>query len=185
MERVIDMSYAVLMSPVSALRSVANEEPVGPGLGILFLVSLTGATATNVAIPGVPMQMGFGAGVLTRGIGTFILALLIIGAIHLVSTMFGGAGSFMSLLSSICFAQFPGLLNGPATLLRAIPPLALAATVLSLGIGIWTLVLTILAVRESRGISTGHSILTGVFAVVGISIFGGILAAFAILSAAF
>ncbi len=165
MEGIIQMLYGVLASPVPTFRRVAKEAPVGVAIVILVLSSLVSAMSSATDAPWSYAGMGMADAFLMQ-FGTRILVALVgIALVYLASGLFGGTGRFAAVFSAIAFAQFPGLLNGPIGLLDMVGVSRLVG-LLSFGIGAWTLVLSVLALRESRGLTTGKSVLSYFLAMV-------------------
>lgn len=91
------------------------------------------------------------------GLGGFLLwTLVLLG----LGRLFGGRARFASLFAALAFASAPPAIAGLP--LQAIPAdrliLALLSLPIFLALGIWSLVLSALAIREAHGISTGAAI---------------------------
>ncbi len=148
---VLELSYAVLMEPARALS--ARPRPL-VAAAVLLLATLASASASAMGVP-----MPFSALLLLAGVLLGILGWLVRAAAwRFAAELLGATGSAGSLLSASALAQLPRLLAAPAALLG----LTLgywAGLLLSLGIGLWVLVLNVLAVRETQGLGTGLSLL--------------------------
>lgn len=81
-----------------------------------------------------------------------------IGAVHLVARWLGGRASFSAALSTLGLASTPLLLYAPVYVVAALTGLAGLALLAMFGLGIWSIVLDVLAVRETYGVSTGRAI---------------------------
>ncbi|MBI2873984.1 MAG: YIP1 family protein [Firmicutes bacterium] len=170
MNRFIDRLYGVLFTPVATLREVAREAPVLQAIGIYILVSLIGvifqpAPVLSSDLPA-PMKE-----FLTR-IGPFWQQLTLLGALlvgpflflvmvaawHLSAELMGGQGKAKAILSTLAFARLPGILIAPFGLIAQatqLNPLPTAGALL----GIWVIILQVVGIRESYGLSTGKAIL--------------------------
>lgn len=108
-----------------------------------------------------------------------------IGAVHLVARWLGGRAGFPAALSALGLASTPLLLYAPLYVVAAITGLGGLAVLGMVALGLWSVVLDVLAVRETYGVSTGRAIaallLSGfviVLAVVVLFLIFGLLAVF-------
>lgn len=86
---------------------------------------------------------------------------LLAGGLFLISRLLGGTGEFKDTLALLGFAMLPDIFQVPvAAVVMLTGGLVgtLIAGILGLIIGIWVLVLNVLAVRESQRISTSRAI---------------------------
>ncbi len=170
-DRLTDWLFGVIARPVPTLNEIAREKPAGLGfLVYLGVTVLAGIAATfeqgtfamlEEAIPEIglyitPAVIIFG-GIFLSVITLFVLSLVL----HLFARLFGGSGGYWNFFSAFTFAGFPNIINVPVSLIAGF--LGVVGTTLSaltgFGLSIWILVLHILALRESYGLSTGMSIL--------------------------
>jgi len=90
-----------------------------------------------------------------------LLLLIYVGVLHLFGRLFGGSGGYWNLFSAYTFASFPGIIGVPITVLGGL--LGVVGSILSglvgFAISIWVIVLQVIALRESHGLSTGMAIL--------------------------
>ena len=91
--------------------------------------------------------------------------------IHYVARIAGGKGSFRQLVSCLGFSKLPGVLQAPVFLIARLFDVVTLAAVGFLVIVVWTVVLSVLAVREAHRFSTARS--------VGVILAGAIIAAVA------
>ncbi|NMD42720.1 MAG: hypothetical protein GYA86_05335 [Firmicutes bacterium] len=158
---ILELLDGVIRKPAAALNQIAREKPVGWALAIFTAVALFGAM--NADYSALEQIVEFPPpNILVQVAGSLVGLLIITGLLHLVSRLFKGSGDFWGLFSALGFAQFPAILNPVAELLKRVGGTAGAVLggVLSLGVGIWVLVLWVIALRESRSITTGESVLT-------------------------
>ncbi len=161
LDQVLDWLYRVLVSPAEAFRELSGEKPVGPAVIIILMVAaLTSVGSSTVAQETLGIEVARVWMVLVAAVSTFIGSLVMVAVLFAVSALLGASGDFAGLLSAVGFAQFPGLFNLPADLLSRLPGVGPIGGLMSFGVGIWTLVLGVIALRESRGLSTGMSIVT-------------------------
>ncbi|RLG30995.1 hypothetical protein DRN97_09900 [Methanosarcinales archaeon] len=98
-----------------------------------------------------------------RWIGGFISWVVIAGILHLVAKVLGGKGAFTEMLVLMGFATLPNIFQAPIGLIAILSGgLAGAFIALCLGsvLGIWVLILDVLAIREAHKFSTGRAIAT-------------------------
>lgn len=170
--------FEAFSAPVNTLRQAAEKELWKEGLFIIAVVAILKGLSEMVA-PGYPEALQYLEGSLSfpitetpltsPGFGLFsslfggLLGWIIVGAIFfLVAKIFKGKGSFVGMLASLGYANCPYLIGAP---LAAIASLfgsfgAILSGIISFAIGIWVLVLNIIAIRESQQISTGAAAAT-------------------------
>ena len=87
---------------------------------------------------------------------------------YLIGTgVFGGTGSFVALLRALAFAQSPSVLTILAVPLVFVPTAGAAiGGLLSLAVALWTLIVSVIATRQTLGISTGKATATTVIVAV-------------------
>jgi hypothetical protein len=171
----LETAVSVVSRPVPTLRRLTSDPKVGWAIVVVLLVSLASAIVTAVQpgttmAPGFTPQSRFQTEGLARTIGAVLVVvtpLLSLGVTAITaaillgtSRLLGGRGGYAGLFTGVGFANVPNVFGVPAQLL----PLALGtaggvlAGLVGVGIGIWTFVLHVLAVRESNGFSTGRAV---------------------------
>jgi len=170
-DKVFDWLLGVITSPVSTLKEVASKKPVWWGLLIYLGISILGSLAAIfdpdlVAIyEEMTRQLTFTIPFLLLTLGgmliSVLLLLIFVGVLHLFGSLFGGSGGYWNLFSAYTFASFPGIIGVPITVLGGL--LGVVGSILSglvgFAISIWVIVLQVIALRESHGLSTGMAIL--------------------------
>lgn len=181
---ILEMLDGVIRKPATTLNYIACNKPIGWALAIFAISSLLGLVSTDTSAveeyltlpaPGWVLQIAFAFA------GLFLFA----GFLHLLSRIFKSTGDFWGLFSALGFAQFPGFLAPVATLVKGGGGIvgSILGGIISLGSGIWVLVLYVIALRESHGITTGASIATyliALFIIVALIIIGTIIIAAAL-----
>ena len=166
-DKIIEWLFGVMARPVQTLNEIAREKPVGwalmvaLGVGVLTLAANTlrgegiEETMVEMDIFIAPLYM-FIFGVIIIVVGLFVIT----GLLHLIAKLFGGQGGYWNLFSAYCFAEFPMIISVPVSLVSIY--LGFVGTILGgltvFGLGLWVIVLQVIALRESHGISTGASI---------------------------
>ncbi len=158
---IFDLLDGVIRKPVATFNDIAAEKPVGWALLIFVISSLFGLLTTDYSVletfqiatrPVIALQ------IILSVTGLFLWAAVL----YLVSCLFKGTGDYWGLFSALGFAQFPGFLAPLAALLGKAAGIigSILGGLITFAAGIWVLVLSIIALRESRKISTGASVLT-------------------------
>lgn len=171
LDHLFDWLYGVIVRPVQTLNEIAREKPAGTGflvyIGVALLtgVASTFEQSTMAGIEELIGQLPFMiplSGLLIGALMFSVVSLFLLTLVlHLFARLFGGSAGYWSFFSAYTFATFPTIINVPLTLLTGF--LGLFGSILgglaAVGISIWVLVLHVLAIRESHGLSTGMSIL--------------------------
>ncbi|MEW6227690.1 MAG: Yip1 family protein [Bacillota bacterium] len=176
-EGVFDWLYGVITRPVEALRAVAERKPVGWALVIVigaWVLSL--AAGLSQADFSVLERVGF-EDALSSALGVLVTLGIILAAVvylaglailHLSARLFGGKGTFAALFCALGFAEFPMVLSVPLAVLGRIggPGIDALSSVASLGLTLWVVVLSVIALREAHKLPTGTAIGAYVLAIV-------------------
>ncbi|HIE09328.1 MAG TPA: hypothetical protein EYP65_05710 [Armatimonadetes bacterium] len=167
-----DLFWGVHITPAEALGRVARRRPLGLSLLALYVGSLLGAGGLGVAKIGgfggsFPFPKGWGPWAIV--VGAIFLApafwFMVAGLLHMASEFMGGEGTGWSVATALGFAWLPLLWLLPFSLLclavkGAAPIWAVKALwfLLLLGVLAWTLILTVVAVREAHRFGTGKAV---------------------------
>ena len=162
----LDTCIGVIVDPVSTMRSVTRRRPIGWAFLIIIVISLAQGLVQAAALA----SADFGDPEWVQGtveavpiVGGPIFAIVTLaffaGIYWIMSRMLGGQGSYASLFSGLAFAYVPSVFTIPFTFL-AIQFETLGRGIsglVGLGVVIWTIVLSVFAVQESNGFSTGRA----------------------------
>ncbi|MDP8959173.1 MAG: YIP1 family protein [Actinomycetota bacterium] len=174
-EGVLESALGVITRPVVTLHRLSQERRLAWAVGLTVILSLLSALAITAQFGSAPM--GFRPGpppmplaqlrpvllVAAAILGpVFGLLLLAINAalVHGTSLLLRGRGSYAGLFVGLAFAGVPSFFNIPFQLL----PLAFEraggaiSLLVSLAVGIWVLVLDVIAIRQNYGFSTGRAV---------------------------
>jgi hypothetical protein len=160
---IIEKLVGVLVRPTSTIRSICEQRPIGWAVVIYLVVGLI--TTITMVDPGMLEKLRLPELGMTEILVGFtiinIVALVILTAIcHVVASVLGGKGSYGGLFCGFGFAALPGIFAAPLAVVGLLPVVgALLSGPGSLGIMVWSIVLSILAVRENYLVSTGRAIL--------------------------
>ncbi len=158
---ILELLEGVVREPVSTLNIISRKKPVGWALAVFGVSTLLGTISTDPAVfeqlPALPVSNPV-AQIAASLAGFFIFS----GLLYLLSRLFKGSGDYLGFLSALGFAQFPAFLSPIAALVKSGGGLAgtVLGWIISMGSSVWMLVLQLIALRESRGLTTGASILT-------------------------
>lgn len=168
---VLDLMYGALFSPVPTFRAVASRPHLGRAVVVLVVVAVVSAAVgaitgsrqaaaglaeTGIPLPGfyvAPAAFFFGL------VGPFVLWYLQAAIFYLTGVLLGGRGGVLPLLAVLAVASMPQVFSAPIALLSSAVHRGLGVW-LSFAIGIWTLALYVLAVREGLHFSTGRALAT-------------------------
>lgn len=168
---ILEISMGVLTKPTPTIRSICQERPIGWAIVVYLVVNLVVALASiglgDLEFPGGgELSSAFLAGIsILFLIGFPIIGLLTLAVLtaiwHAVASVLGGKGSYCGLFSGFAFAHLPAIFTAPLALIGLLPGIigALLFGLGSIALGLWSLVLSILAVRENYAVSTGRAIL--------------------------
>jgi len=170
-EKLFDWLYGVIVKPVGTLNEIAREKPVAWGLAIYLLISLLGGAAAlfnpetfaviEEMMHRINMPISMGVMVFGSFLISFIGLFILVAVLHLFGRLFGGNGGYWNLFSAYTFAGFPNIIGVPVMILGGMLGVAgsLISSTVGFALSIWVLVLQVIALRESHGLSTGMSIL--------------------------
>jgi hypothetical protein len=170
-----DTAVGVVTSPAATLRAVVERQPVGWSLALLVVINALTAAAQAASFSA---QAAFGGSTLggpsfgLSGLGAVLLGVfvgapvgvamtaLFTAAVLLFARMLRGSGTYRSTFCGLAFATVPQVFT--VIVSAAMVPFGFAGDVLgallAFGIGIWTLVLSVIAVRHAHGLTTGRAV---------------------------
>ncbi|MBO8157949.1 Yip1 family protein [Thermosyntropha sp.] len=161
-----EIIYGILFEPVKTLRYLAENKPLGQGL-LVFLVVLifniiVGQGNSNLSYElsnlSLPVQIGWFISVIT-GIISFFMLFISAALLSLIGEIIYRKSNAVGLLTCLSFASIPGVLGPALEYLFSLAGIQWLAILISLAVGIWVLVLQVLAVREALLIDTGKAII--------------------------
>jgi len=170
-DKIFDWLYGVITRPVPTLNEIARERPAGWAfmvyIGVTFLTAAASFYSQQAYDTFDEVMFEFG---ITIPIPLILAAAILFGIasifvstalIHFFARLFGGQGGYWNLFSAYAFAGFPMIIAVPVTFVAGFLGLfgMIISGLVSFALSIWVLVLMILGIRESHGLSTGMSIL--------------------------
>lgn len=172
----------VIVRPVTAMRRIAAARPWPFALALAMVIALVAGFANlqspwnqmaappdpeGVLPPEYDQAMAFFQSPWLVVFNALLCspALLAVGAgiLFLIGRLLGGQGHYSALFSTQAFSSVPSLLLTPVVALLNLTGAAVALVLtipLSIGVGIWVIVLQVLGIRESLSLSTGRAIAT-------------------------
>lgn len=172
-----ELAVAVVTSPGRAVAEITQRAPLAWSIIVVLTVNaLTAATqvanatdslsagASTATFGAVPLALSTPASLLIGvllGAPVGLAVTAVWTAIVLVfARMLGGTGGYRVTFCGLAFASVPQILS--VILTTVLLPLGTAGTVLgmvaALGIGAWTLVLSVMTVRHAHALSTGRAV---------------------------
>jgi hypothetical protein len=182
MADLLENIFGILCSPASIFRRMLEERTSVTIAAIVVLIACicsgVGSILTQSAVmsmfaefPGFePAGPGFEemmlsptASMTMSVVGGFISWVVITGILHAVAKVLGGKGAFTEMLVLMGFAALPNIFQAPIGLVVILSG-GLAGAFIAMGLGgilgIWVLILDVLAIREAHRFSTGRAIAT-------------------------
>ncbi|MCL0034473.1 YIP1 family protein [Dehalococcoidia bacterium] len=165
---IIETLGGVLARPISTIRSICEQRPIGWAIIVYLVVSLVTTVAwikpgdlEGMGLPDLGMP-----GILVGSSIVNMVTLVIFTAIyHVAASVLGGRGCYGGLFCGFAFAALPGIFAAPLAVIGLLPTVGpLLSGLGTFGVGVWALVLGILAIRENCLVSTGRAILIYLFA---------------------
>jgi hypothetical protein len=175
-EGLLEVAVSVVTQPVSTLIMVTQQQKLGWAIIVAVVVSLTSsltsaasltssglAGGANFSVPVDPyifrVAALVGAGLLGPLIGLIGLA-VVAGIFQLVGLVLGGKGTYVGLFCGLAFASVPSIIGTPFNLLPLVIGVVgeILSGLVSFGLFIWTVVLTVIAIKENHQFSTGRAL---------------------------
>lgn len=172
-EKLIDWLFGVIARPVQTLNDIARERPVGLAVLVYLGVALLVAAASYLSDPNyfgldaieelrylIDLHLSVPLLFILELLLGFIGLLVSVAILHLVARIFKGTGGFWNFFSAYAFSEFPSIFIVPVIFISAFLGAfgVFLSGAVNFGLAIWTIVLGVIAIRESQGISTGAAV---------------------------
>ena len=165
-EKFLDTIVGVFANPVPTLSGVVRRRPITNAFIVIIVVAIAQGLVQALSLD--PDTLG-DAQELSAVIQAIIILVspafgigftaLITGLYWLMSRMLGGSGEYGAMFAGVGFASAPSILSSLVGLLAI--PLGSGGQSLfglvQLGVTIWTIILSVIVVRESNQFSTGRA----------------------------
>ncbi|HWR40089.1 MAG TPA: YIP1 family protein [Patescibacteria group bacterium] len=159
----VEMLYEVMVRPQATMRVIAAWRPVKQAMAVFFISTTVTALMLHAALsgPGAGNLVMMAVGIhFFFGLITWILGAAVF---NLVAEYFGGQANGMGLFATLGFTYWPKVFMAPVWAVAVFLPVGLRPWVwLTGGIAIaaWTILLTVIALRASHGLSAQRAVLT-------------------------
>lgn len=173
MGELLERVYGILFQPVVTLRDISRERPMGEAVFILIVVTMFTTWTGYFTL------WSNGIFICSAVLATLVLWYIGTGIVHLTAELFAGNGQAKGLLAANGFIQVPRIFTVPLlVLLSFVPELIRVGIILLGGIMIWEVILSVIAIRENYGFSTGRAflVLAAPYAAVALFIFASTVA---------
>lgn len=169
-----DWLIGIIVNPVETLQDISKKEPISQAILVslfAYFISSLSMTAsrteifTNQALSVVSSFVASAAGLIILFLSTLLL--------FLISKIFSSKGSYWGLFSALGFSNFILVFNPFTSLLQNVLGRGhIIPVVIGLLLFIWQLVLTVISINESQGLSVLNSILTIVLSLIALAFIG-------------
>ncbi len=179
----------LIVRPVHTLQQIVNDRPVGLGLLTLLIVAIANGIVTFGLGIDTSAFEEFSDEEITIGAGFIVIGTLLFVAfvavelgffsliVHLISKLFGGDGAYTGMLAGLMMLSVLSLIPVVPSLIDVLArgedessAFEAIATVVSLVVAVWSIVLAILLIRENYRLTTGMAVLSGIASVIAASI---------------
>ncbi len=155
----LDIIYGIIFQPTATLRELTRHKVmIGRSLAIMALAYLIRGTCAGLYVAGIADLAHRGSFAVVVGIVSIVMGIAFhfvrVAILHLIAAFFGGRGAGPMLFSLTGLCETPALLFGIVALI----PQSWVVSLVTTALGIWIAVLTIAAIRESEGLSTGRAV---------------------------
>ncbi len=170
--RAYELIYGTLFNPTAVFRYVAENKPIGRVFAVwLAALAFGAAVSFNLLRMNVASRITPGWAALSErvagfswayGVGYVAVSLLVwfvwAAVYSLLSELLYRRGNGVGLLAALALAGLPGILGPAFQLLGRVMAWEAPLVLLSLGAGLWTFGLQVLALREVLGLSTSQAL---------------------------
>ena len=168
-EKFLGTLIGVFDNPVPALVGVIRRRPIANAAIVIIVVSIAEGLAQALSIDSSPLsalvveledredlvRVGQGIIILASPVVGIVVAALAAGVFWLMSRILGGSGEYGAMFAGIGFASAPFILSSLAGLITIpLGPAAAVSQLVWLGVVAWTIILSVIVVRESNHFST-------------------------------
>ncbi len=163
------MFRAAMLDPLVFDEIKEDRGALGQAVQVIVITTAASALASGAQALNTLEEADVPNNVLTSAATAVVTWLLWCVMVYLIGTgVFGGAASFMEVLRNLAFAQSPSVLIILSVPLAFVPTAGTAiAGLLGLAVALWTLIVSVIATRQTLGITTGKAtVITLITAVV-------------------
>lgn len=177
----LSMYIGLIVRPVHTIQQIVDARPVGLGLLTLLIVAIANGVVTFGLGLDTETFEQFTEDEITIGLGFIVIGTLLFVAyvavqmgffsliVHLISKLFGGDGAYTGMLAGLMMPSILSLIPVVPSLLNVLvrgedgsSAFEAIATVASLAVAIWSVILGIILIRENYRLNTGMAVLSGI-----------------------
>ena len=152
---ILDIAYGILFSPKATLVQLAEQPRLGQALAWYVVVSLI---STLGSAPELGRTMGGGglAGLVVLGVAVSLVVSFVLAAIwHVLAELFGGRGRGVTMWTLLAYSSTPSMFMALGAVISSVS--YGLWVLLQLALGVWVIVLDVLAVSANYKISGGRA----------------------------
>ena len=176
-EKFLGTLVGVFVNPVPTLSGVVRRRPIANAFIVIIVLSIAEGLVQAVSLDPAAEGGAWVQGITILSAPAFGIGFtaLFTGFFWLMSRMLGGRGGYGAMFAGISFASAPSILrsligflaiplgDGADTLMIGLLPIPLGddtftlIATLQIGVGVWMIILAVIAVRECNQFSTGRA----------------------------
>lgn len=155
----VSLLVDILAAPVDAFRYLSAQLHVGLALVVAVASTLT-LSAQPTLFPfaeealGLETETSFAVPLIVSLL-TFVLVAALY---HVVARLLGGRNGFVYILQAVAFSSLPDVLAAPFYVLHRVVDIPGLVSLVSIGTNVWTIILSVIALREVYGFSTARAV---------------------------
>ena len=158
-EKFLGTLVGVFVNPVPTLSGVVRRRPIANAFIVIIVVAIAEGLVQAVSLP--PAEGSAWITILSAPANGISITALFTGFFWLMSRMLGGRGGYGAMFAGIGFASAPSILQSPrgflAILLGDLVGADAMIRILQLGVVAWTIILSVIVVRECNQFSIGRA----------------------------
>ena len=163
MRNFLELLYEVMVRPQAAMRIIAAWKPVKQSAAVFIISLVIAALLLRAGLQSAGAEK-FG-GLIVGCYVLFCLGTWTLGAavFNLIAEFWGGQANGLGLFAALGFTHWPRIFMAPVWALAVFLPSAARPWIWILGgslISIWSIVLTVTALRAAHGLTVGRAVLT-------------------------
>ncbi len=158
----LETIYDVLFKPTTAMQYIAEKKLTGQALTIFIIGMLVPVWAVYTGIKDTPGVPALGVMFVFHLIGSLVFWVLGASVLNFIAEMAGGRGTAVGLFAALGFSHLPRVAVIPLWVFAALLPNGLrgiAFGAVGLIMIIWTLSLSVAAIRGAHGLSGAKAVL--------------------------
>jgi len=158
----LETIYDVLFKPRAAMEYIAEKKLTGQALIMFTIGMLVPVWAIYTGLKGSPGVAVLGSMFALQFIGSLFLWILGASVLNFIAELAGGRGTATGLFAALGFSHLPRVVVIPLGVIAALLPDSVSGVafgIIGLIVAVWTLLLTVAAIRGSHGLSGSKAVL--------------------------